>query len=201
MRKLAFLMMGFVFSVVGLALLLEPYLKREAIPNTRSYGQADIGGAFEAVNHHGQPVTEQVLQGQYSLVYFGFTYCPDICPTGLLKLSNALEALPESVQSRLLPVFVTVDPNRDTPEVMARYVQHFHPRLLGVTGTPEQIDALARAYKVYYQVEKPQEPDQDYVVDHSSFFYLMDPQGNYLAHYPHSISEQKLADSLRAAVK
>lgn len=157
-------------------------------------GEALIGGPFTLVDHEGDTRTAEDFAGRPMLVYFGYTYCPDVCPTGLQTLSDALDrlgALGETVQ----PVFITVDPARDTVPVMADYVAHFHPRLVGLTGTEEQVAQVAKAYRIYRSV--PEAGGDDYLVDHSSFTYLMGPDGAYLDHFSHGVSADAMADRIR----
>lgn len=141
----------------------------------------DIGGPFELVDHLGNPVTEQNFADHYLLVYFGFTFCPDICPTTLQAVSTALDDMGTEATA-VQPLFVTIDPERDTPEVMADYVSNFHPRMVGLTGSPEQIAKAAKTFRVHFA---KQGQDEDYVMQHSSILFLMDPDGSYLAHLAH----------------
>jgi cytochrome oxidase Cu insertion factor (SCO1/SenC/PrrC family) len=134
-----------------------------------------LGGPFSLTNQAGQPVTERDYAGRWMLVYFGYSFCPDVCPTELGTMAAALDALGPAAE-RVTPVFVTVDPQRDTPAALADYVARFHPRLQGLTGTPEQVAEVARRYRVYYA--RAQRPDMtDYLMDHSSFIYLVGPDG------------------------
>jgi protein SCO1/2 len=130
----------------------------------------DIGGPFELIDQHGKPVSDKTFRGQYMLIYFGYGFCPDVCPTELSNMASALDVLGTKAKN-VQPIFITVDPERDTPEFLADYVANFHPRLIGLTGTPEQVKAAAKAYKVYYaKATKPGETD--YLMDHTSFVYL-----------------------------
>jgi protein SCO1/2 len=139
----------------------------------------DIGGPFELIDQHGKPVTDKTFRGQYMLIYFGYGFCPDVCPTELSNMASALDVLGTKAKN-VQPIFITVDPERDTPEFLADYVANFHPRLIGLTGTPEQVKAAAKAYKVYYaKATKPGETD--YLMDHTSFVYLMGPDGRFLS--------------------
>ena len=133
------------------------------------------------------------------LVYFGYTYCPDVCPTSLSIMSQALDLLEAetgSLEDRVVPVFVTVDPARDDVPAMATYAEHFHPRLVALTGSDEQIAAAAKAYRVYYR--KAEDPSaSEYLMDHSSFIYLMGPDGTYVSHFAHNASPQEVAEGLK----
>lgn len=201
MRTLVLVVIVFILGMFALAMLVAPdWTNTSSLPANRSYGTAMIGGAFAATDHNGQPFTEKNLQGHYSLIYFGFTHCPDICPASLLVVAGALEHLPEKMAAQILPVFVSVDPERDTPEVMRNYVQNFYPRMIGVTGSKEQIDSIAKAYKVYYNKVPVEGSASEYAVDHSGFLYLMGINGEYITHFPHNVTEQVLADALRSHI-
>ena len=165
--------------------------------NVTSTGVADIGGAFELVDHTGRVVTQADFAGDFMLVYFGFTSCPDICPTAMQAVAEALDDLGEEAP-RVRPVLITVDPERDTPAVLADYVAHFHPRLVGLTGTAQQIAVAAKAYKMYY-AKVPSE-DGDYVMDHSAILYLMGPDGRYIRHFTHGAGADEIAAALREAL-
>ena len=163
----------------------------------QSTGKALIGGAFTLVDHKGRTVTNESYPGRYKLVYFGFTYCPDICPAGLQVMSAALDEIGKKAAAKIQPLFITVDPERDTPEKMAEYVSSFYPGLIGLTGTPAQVKKAARAYRIYYTKVKNEDVPGGYTVDHSAFFYLMGPNGDFLRHFAHSVSPDVLAKALR----
>ena len=139
---------------------------------------AAIGGPFTLEDAAGKPVTDRTFRGKYLLVYFGYTFCPDVCPTTLNDVAQAMDKLGAKAD-QVQPVFITVDPARDTPTVVGQYAAAFSPRLQGLTGTPEQIAAVARAYRVYYAPHKTGPNPGDYTMDHSSILYLMDPQGDF----------------------
>ncbi len=164
--------------------------------------RVDIGGPFELVDHTGRTVTEADFAGGYSLMYFGFTYCPDFCPAGLQTISAALDLLEEQapdVAKEVTPIFVSVDPERDTVEAMADYVTHFHPRMVGLTGTPEQVAEAAKNYRVYYQ-KVESETATYYLVDHSTYLYLIGPDGYYVTHFSHSTDPAEIAERVKAQV-
>lgn len=137
-----------------------------------------IGGPFRLTDQTGRGVTDADFRGRWMLVYFGYTYCPDICPTTLQTIASAMGTLGPDA-AKVVPIFVTIDPARDTPKVLAAYVKLFDPRLVGLTGTAAQIAAVAHAYHVYYARE-PGSSAKSYAMDHSSFIYLMDPQGRFV---------------------
>jgi protein SCO1/2 len=139
---------------------------------------ATIGGPFKLVDQNGQPLSDQDVKGQPFLVFFGFTHCPDVCPTALFEVSQVLRALgPEADHTRAL--FITVDPERDTPSVMKDYLSSFDPHFSGLTGDPAAIAAVAKAYRVYYK-KVPLEQG-DYTMDHTAIVYLMDKSGHFVA--------------------
>lgn len=200
MRRFAFVVLLVSGCLAGIAFWLKDASFSQRGWVDSSSGEALIGGDFEMVSHTGAPFTQDDLKGHYSLVYFGFTYCPDICPTTLLTVADTIDSLPASIQAQLLPVFVTVDPKRDTQEVMAQYVENFHPKLIGLTGSDAQVARIASAYKVYYSAAPDSEQDASYMVDHSGYLYLMGPDGRYLAHFPHNVTSQRLADALHSHI-
>jgi protein SCO1/2 len=154
----------------------------------------DIGGPFELVDQHGKPVSDKTFRGRYMLIYFGYGYCPDVCPTELANMAAALDVLGSKAKD-VQPIFITVDPERDTPEFLADYVVNFHPRLIGLTGTPEQVKAAAKAYKVYYaKAKKPGEAD--YLMDHTSFVYLMGPEGRFLSLFRGQTDPATMAETI-----
>ncbi|MEM6811407.1 MAG: SCO family protein [Pseudomonadota bacterium] len=150
--------------------------KKKPQPASTSIVSENFGGPFTLTNHLGKRVTEKDYEGKWRLKYFGFTYCPAICPTELQKMAAAVDAAGEKGK-KIIPIFISVDPERDTVEVMKDYVELFHPRLIGLTGSVEEIDAVKDAYKVYAAKEQD-ETMSDYTVDHSSFVYLIDPENN-----------------------
>ena len=157
-----------------------------------------IGGPFALLDHTGKAVTDADFRGQWMLSYFGFTYCPDVCPTALITMVDAIDLLGDK-GAKVVPVLVTVDPERDTPALLASYVAAFGPRLVGLTGTAEQITAVAKAYRVYYAKAKPKEGSADtYLMDHSSILYLVAPDGKFRQHFSgHQIDADELARRLR----
>ena len=159
---------------------------------------ARIGGPFTLTDQDGKQVRWDDFKGQYRLVYFGYTYCPDVCPTELTQISAALDRLGPDAQ-KIQPIFITVDPERDTPEAMADYVKNFYPTLIGLTGTQQEIDSVVSAYRVF--ARKVQEPNSNqYVMDHSTFIYLMGPDGNFLTMYRYGTEPDALAQSLKSYV-
>ena len=159
-----------------------------------------VGGPFRLENGHGQVVTDQAFRGKYMLVYFGYTSCPDVCPTTLTHVAHALTKL-GPIADRLTPVFITVDPKRDTPKIMQQYTAAFSRQLVGLTGTPQQIAKVAKEYHVYYAIHKTGDGPDDYTVDHSSVLYLMDPKGRFVAPVRADSSGDELAAELRRLIR
>ena len=153
-----------------------------------------IGGPFRLVDQNGKTVTDADLKGKWSLVYFGYTHCPDACPTALNDIAIALDELGPQ-RSAVRPVFVTVDPERDTPAVLKSYVTSFDAPILALTGTPEEIAQAAKGYRVYYA--KHPEAGGDYSMDHSSVIYVMDPQGRFTASFTQENSPEEIAARLK----
>lgn len=158
-------------------------------------GQALIGGPFKLTNHEGNTVTDKTFHGKHMLVYFGFTHCPEICPSSLQVMGEALERM-GPVADAVTPVFITVDPERDTVELMGDYVSNFHPRMVGLTGSEADVGAAIKTFRVFAQKVKTGDDPDDYTMDHSSFYYLMGPDGMFLTHFNHGISPEKLAAGL-----
>jgi len=160
------------------------------------WNREPVGGPFELIDNNGRTRTEREFHGRLMLVYFGFTYCPDVCPTDLQAIGLAMDKLGAD-SANVQPLFVTVDPERDTPAHLAEYVKLFHPRLIGLTGSAEAIRKAADAYKVYY-ARVDLNRDAAYTVDHTAFIYLMDRDGNYLGFFPPGTSADRMAEIIRS---
>jgi len=156
-------------------------------------GQSAFGGPFQLIDHHGQVFTDKDLRGTYALLYFGYTDCPDACPTTLLLVAEALKKL-DAQSDRIRPVFVNVDPKVTSTERLAGYVAFFHPRLLGLTGTPEQIEQVKKAYRVYFADAML---DGERVISHTSYLFLLAPDGNVLTYFRPGMEAEDLARALR----
>ncbi|XBW38449.1 hypothetical protein QEN19_004037 [Hanseniaspora menglaensis] len=148
--------------------------------SSNGYGKPLIGGEFELLDTKKEKFTHENLKGRWSIVYFGFTHCPDICPEELDQLGEWLDILKAKNYPDLQPVFITCDPQRDTPEVIENYLTEFHEGIIGLTGTHEQVKHACKKYRVYFSTPKDVPSGEDYLVDHSIFFYLMDPQGEFV---------------------
>ncbi|EIN04375.1 SCO1 protein [Punctularia strigosozonata HHB-11173 SS5] len=156
--------------------------KKQEELEQRSYGRAKVGGPFSLTTHTGQPFTEKDLLGKWTLLYFGFTNCPDICPAEMDKMGDVVERIDKQHggEPLLHPVFISVDPARDTSGQIARYLADFHPRFTGLSGDYAATKATCKSYRVYFSTPKDAKPTDDYLVDHSIFIYLMDPDGQFV---------------------
>ena len=152
----------------------------------------DVGGPFILTDHNGQRVSDKDFHGSFMLVYFGYSYCPDICPTNLLVMSHAVDMLGD-IGARVQPIFITVDPARDTVESLAEYVQNFHPRLKGLTGSEAEVAMAAAAYKAYFKRGEEKEAPDDYPVDHTEIIYFMGADGNFLHHFQRGLRPAEIA--------
>ncbi|KAF5558815.1 SCO1 precursor [Fusarium napiforme] len=159
----------------------------------KGVGRPKVGGTFELIDQDGKPFTSDMMKGKHSLVYFGFTRCPDICPEELDKMATMLDIVEEKAPGALLPIFITCDPARDTPKALKDYLGEFHEKFIGLTGTYDQIKALCKKYRVYFSTPQNVKPGQDYLVDHSIYFYLMDPDGDFVEALGRQHSPQQAA--------
>lgn len=162
-------------------------------------GTALVGGPFTLTDQDGRRVTDQDFRGKYMLIFFGYTYCPDFCPSELQVMSAAIDELGAEGE-KIQPVFITIDPARDDPETLKIYVGNFHPRMVGLTGSEEDIAAVAKEYRVYYAKAKGSEDKPDYLMDHSTIVYLMGPDGRFVKHFTYGTDAKALAQGLREAM-
>jgi protein SCO1/2 len=191
----------FLAAVLALAVVIAGatlYLTSTA-ERPGSSGVALVGGDFTLTDQSGKRVSSQAFRGKNLLVIFGYTYCPDICPTELQVVASALQTLGKDAD-QIQPIFITIDPERDTPEVLKQYVSAFDPRLVGLTGTADEIAAVARSYRVYYAKVPSKSDPATYSMDHSSIIYLMDTQGRFLKHFTYTTDAAELAKGLAAAL-
>lgn len=200
-RYQMFALLGALFIALAIALFGRMGLfSTGSEPGRPAAGIPAIGGAFTLTDHSGKTVTDQDFRGRFLLVYFGYTFCPDVCPTSLSAMASALDIVPKDVEAKITPVFITVDPLRDTQEVLQSYVGNFHPRMVGLTGTEEQVKDAAKKYRVYF-AKADQGKDAAYLMDHSSIVYLMGPDGRFISHFSHTTAPEQMADAITKAVK
>ncbi|KAG1053312.1 hypothetical protein G6F46_003769 [Rhizopus delemar] len=168
-----------------------------------SYGKPKLGGEYSLMNAETkQPFGSEDLKGKFSLIYFGFTHCPDICPEELDKMAEVVDMTKKEIgKDVLVPVFITCDPRRDTPAIVKEYIKDFHEDLIGLTGTEEEIRKVAKLFRVYVSSPPDISEGDDYLVDHSIFFYLMDPQGKFLDCYGQNSEAQAVAESFKSYYK
>ncbi|MBV8939477.1 MAG: SCO family protein [Alphaproteobacteria bacterium] len=164
----------------------------------------EVGGPFALTDQHGREVKDTDFRGRVMLVFFGYTHCPDVCPTTLTLLSNIMNQLGKDA-AQVAPVFITVDPRRDTPPRLAEFLKNFHPGITGLTGSPEAIEQVENAYKIYHselgsgasKEASASGGEEDYAVDHSALIYLMGKNGNYLASFSSDTPETQILDAVR----
>ena len=194
-RLLAVIVAGFLIGALGGAALLVLSQGGQG-PAVQTSGKALIGGPFTLVGRDGKPVTDQAFRGTYMLVFFGFTHCPDICPAELQMMAAALDELGPKA-NEIIPIFITLDPERDTPMVVSDYVTNFSPRFVGLTGSSEQIAAAAKAYRVVYSKFQQDKTSSDYSIDHSALVYLMGKDGEYITHFAYGTPASQMTETLR----
>ncbi|MGC2394633.1 MAG: SCO family protein [Rhodomicrobium sp.] len=171
------------------------YMVLSAPERVQREGAALVGGPFSLVNTDGKSVTDRDFRGKLMLVFFGYAHCPDVCPTELQTMSAVMDKLgPEA--AKVAPIFISVDPKRDTPEALSSYMKNFDSRIAGLTGNQNEIADVAKAYRVYYR-KAGDGGGGDYTVDHSAFVYLMDGEGKYLTHFTFNTTP----DSMLAVIK
>ncbi|CUM66768.1 uncharacterized protein PRCAT00004449001 [Priceomyces carsonii] len=176
---------------------------QKEVESKRGYGKPLVGGAFSLVDTEGKPFTEQNLvnnEKKFSIIYFGFTHCPDVCPEELDKLGEMLTTLKNKDGIELQPIFITCDPARDTPDVIKTYLEDFDPSIIGLTGSYENVKNACKKYRVYFSTPPDVKPGQDYLVDHSIFFYLMDSEGNFVDVIGRDASAEVGCDKVRKQV-
>ena len=164
---------------------------------------ADLRGSFSLQNGRGETISSDSLKGHWRLIYFGYSYCPDICPTDVQKMAQAVQLLEKSepkIAARLVPIFITVDPARDTPAIASQFAAQFHPRMLGLSGSAEAVDAAMKSFRVYARKQAGASPDS-YLMDHSTLVYLMDKEGAPVQFYTRDQSAQDMAQSLSQLVR
>lgn len=174
----------------------------EASSRVESYGQALLGGPWSLVNARGRPVTSGDLHGKWLLLYFGFTFCPDICPNELVKMARVTDTLDKfpALKDKVVPVFISLDPHRDSCAQVGAYCADFHPKMLGLTGTPGQVAQAAKAYRVYFsEVDRADDDDagEDYLVDHSIVIYLIGPDGEFKEFFTQMMTASEISEKCK----
>lgn len=199
--QLKTIVLALLAIIAGAALALVLLLGYGTLPQVTAVetGKALIGGPFTLTDHTGRRVTEKDFLGQPLLIFFGFTNCPDICPSGLQVISAALDKLGEK-GAKVTPIFITLDAERDTPEKLAAYVKSFHPRLVGLTGSEAELAAAAKAYRVYAQKVSDDATPGSYTYDHAAIIYLMGADGAFITHIPHTTNVEQVVSILNKSL-
>ncbi|XP_037332597.2 protein SCO1 homolog, mitochondrial [Pungitius pungitius] len=198
--------LAITFAIGGSLLGGMKYLKKEKEEQldkerNRSVGRPALGGPFSLVDHNNKPATSEDFLGQWVLIYFGFTHCPDICPDEIEKMIEVVDEI-EKVKSlpNLTPILITIDPDRDTTEAMAAYVKEFSPKLIGLTGPKDRIEDVSRAFRVYYS-QGPKDEDNDYIVDHTIIMYLVAPDGEFEQYFGQNKTAAEITNSVAAHMR
>lgn len=196
----------FILLAASLTLLLAVILWAASSDSSeKQTSLPPFGGDFTLKSHLGSPFSLSSVRGSFALVFFGFTHCPEVCPLGLKKMSDVVDLLPKTLSLRLAPLFITVDPLRDTPEVLGSYLSSFSPKIVGLTGTEDEIADVVKRYAIY--AEKVPVPDAshadsdhqghgDYTMNHTTHFILLDPQGNFVKLYADDLTAQDITRDL-----
>lgn len=194
--------LGITFAIGSILTLAMLNVKKEKElriekERTRSLGKASIGGPWDLVDHTGVARKSSDYHGQWVLIYFGFTHCPDVCPDELEKMCAAVDLIDaDSSVPNIVPFFITVDAERDSVKAVADYVAEFSPKLIGLTGTAEQIGNAAKAFRVYYS-QGPRDSENDYIMDHTIITYLIDPDGNFVDYYGQNKTDEEMSNSIK----
>ena len=192
---------GFLAILAAALLCAVPARAETPAPGTDEQPEIGIVSRYLLMNTKGRAVSDQDFRGSFQLITFGYTFCPDICPTTLAEMSLILEKLGSRAE-QIQPLFVTVDPERDTPEVLRRYTAYFHPRIIGLTGSPELVRRVADHFKVRYEKHwEPGAKKDQYSVDHSAGMYLLGPDGSFLGKFAYATPPQEVADRIRALME
>jgi protein SCO1/2 len=186
------LIAAFAITLVAVAFVVNTFVSGPG----GTGGIVQIGGPFTLVDQDGKTRTDADYRGRHMLIYFGYTYCPDVCPTALSDMGLALDALGDDAD-KVVPMLITVDPERDTPERLKDYVSNFHPGMVGLTGDDAAVTAAAKAYRVYFAKSNAESAPGEYLMDHTSIIYLMGPDGRYQTHFSHGTTSETMAERIR----
>ena len=180
------------------ALKFAPVAAKLPVQQVAAQDAVTMGGPFTLTTQAGKTVTDADFKGKYLLVYFGYTFCPDMCPTGLQSIAHAMDQLGPTAE-KVQPLFITIDPARDTEEKLREYTASFNPKILGLRGTDEQTASVAKEYQVVYKKQESEDGPDQYMMDHTSLIYLMDPNGKFIAIYPEQVDPATLVKAIRTA--
>ncbi|KAG5279153.1 hypothetical protein AALO_G00074680 [Alosa alosa] len=194
------------FAIGGTLLAAMKIFKKEKEDSiererTKSLGKPALGGPFSLIDHNNKPCKSEDFLGQWVLLYFGFTHCPDICPDEIEKMIEVVDEI-DRIKSlpNLTPILITIDPERDTAEAMSVYVKEFSPKLIGLTGATAQVDQVSRAYRVYYS-QGPKDEDNDYIVDHTIIMYLVGPDGDFVEYFGQNKKSGEISSSIASHMR
>lgn len=192
-----------LFTLVSGGLYYWAYNKKKELEIIKEdeANRAAVGGPFKLIDYNGNEFTEKNLLGKFSLLYFGFTHCPDVCPAELDKLAMWIDGIKKDCNVDIQPIFITCDPIRDTPEVLKEYLKDFHPSIIGLTGTHCQIKEMCKNYKVFFSTPANASPDDDYIVDHSTFTYVIDPEGQFVEAIGTIYSDEEGLERIKQHIK
>ena len=205
-RALLSLGLGLIVLALGLAAWLWSHPEQAGLTTSGTVttsGTALVGGPFQLTDQTGQARSDQDFRDKLMLVYFGYTHCPDFCPAALSVMSQALDHLAESnpdAAEQVVPIFITVDPARDTVDALADYAEHFHDSLVALTGSDQAVADAAGAYRVYF-AKVEDEGSDDYLMDHTTVVFLMDREGKYVTHFNHTATAEEMAENLARTAK
>lgn len=196
--------MKFIFSCLAFLLFAAP-LHAEKLEWGSKEMEEDqkLGGRWMMNNHFNEFVTNQHYTGKFRLIFFGYTFCPDVCPTSLSNLAEALDELEKmKMEEEFVPLFVSVDPQRDTPTVLREYVANFHPSIIGLTGPKNLVDHMAKLFKVKYSLAPAEEnTDEHYIIDHSAGLYFMSPTGIFIRKFAHGLPGKEVAQRIKEIIE
>ena len=196
MKTFRYIMWGLVAIVAG----MSGYLAlNQTAPKIDGTQVAAIGGPFELTNHKNEPISQNDILGRPHAIFFGFTHCPDICPTELSNMARLLKQL-DTESDNVQGLFVSVDPTRDTPERLSQYVPYFHPKLIGLTGSAADVKTVTSAYKVHSNVQKTEGKDLQYLVDHSANLFIIDGNGKLAQIVPFGFPQAHILEAVKRSI-
>ena len=193
----------YIYFIIILILLVifSIFLLNNSYQKTNFQKKSLIKSNFNLINQNKEPVSNKTFYGKFTLIFFGFTYCPDICPNTLNKISLAYDLLDDQVQKNLKVIFITVDPERDTSEVLKEYIDTFNPEFIALTGSTERIKEATESMGVFYKKTQIDKLSNEYQINHSSIKFLMDTNGNYLAHFSRELTHSELAENISKKIR